>query len=166
MSGRVRLAAWASISALVLGTCGCAASNPARPDSKPSPQSSRSSPSMAMQQSVQLSPLDPRKQPVELRTEMEELFGQDVFVSVRVIRSRLRSDPDFTQAAVSAFFRNSNDLTTLFGRVYGSARAGQFRRLWEAQQDALVAYARADSQHVTRPRRPPPAASSMLFPGG
>jgi hypothetical protein len=146
MSGRVRVAAWASISALALGTCGCAASNPARPDSKPSPQASRSTPSMAMQ-SVQLSPLDPKKQPVELRTQMEELFGQDVFVSVRVIRSRLRGDPDFTQAAVSAFFRNSSDLTTLVGRVYGSARAGEFRRLWESQQDALVAYARADSQH-------------------
>ncbi len=101
---------------------------------------------MAMQ-GTQTSPLDPKKQPVELRTEMEELFGQDVFVSVRVIRSRLRGDPDFTQAAVSAFFRNSSDLTTLVGRVYGSARAGQFRRLWESQQDALVAYARADSQH-------------------
>ncbi|HEY1626179.1 MAG TPA: hypothetical protein VGG16_20525 [Streptosporangiaceae bacterium] len=146
MSGRVRVAAWASISALVLGTCGCAASNPARPDSKPSPQASRSTPSMAMQ-SMQLTPLDPKKQPVELRTQMEELFGQDVFVSVRVIRSRLRGDPDFTQAAVSAFFRNSSDLTTLVGRVYGSARAGEFRRLWESQQDALVAYARADSQH-------------------
>jgi hypothetical protein len=146
MSGRARVAAWASISALVLGTCGCAASHPARPDSKPSPHSSQSSPSMAMQ-SVQLSPLDPKKQAVELRTEMEELFGQDVFVSVRVIRSRLRGDPDFTQAAVNAFFRNSNDLTTLFGRVYGSTRAGEFRRLWESQQDGLVAYARADSQH-------------------
>jgi hypothetical protein len=78
---------------------------------------------------------------------MEELFGQDVFVTVRVIRSRLRGDPDFTQATVSAFFRNSNDLTTLIGRVYGSARAAQFRRLWESQQDGLVAYARADSQH-------------------
>ena len=118
---------------------------------------------MAMQ-STQLSPLDPKKQPVELRTQMEELFGQDVFVSVRVIRSRLRSDPDFTQAAVSAFFRNSNDMTTLFGRVYGSARAGQFRRLWEAQQDALVAYARADSQHDQAAKT---AARAQLaaFPG-
>ena len=163
MSGRVRLAAWASISALVLGTCGCAASSPARPDSKPSTPASpsaHSSPSMAMQ-STQLSPLDPKKQPVELRTEMEELFGQDVFVSVRVIRSRLRSDPDFTQAAVSAFFRNSNDLTTLIGRVYGSARAAEFRRLWESQQDGLVAYARADSQHDQDAKA---AARSQLDP--
>jgi len=31
--------------------------------------------------------------------------------------------------------------------VYGSARAEEFRRLWESQQEGLVAYARAASQH-------------------
>jgi hypothetical protein len=97
--------------------------------------------------SAQLSRLDPEQQAVELRTGLEELFGQDVFVGVRVIRSRLRGDPDFTLAAVNALSRNSNDLTTLLGRVYGSARAQEFRRLWESQQEGLVAYARADSQH-------------------
>jgi hypothetical protein len=140
MSGRGRAAAWASISALVLGTCGCAVVNPPRPASKPPSQP------MAMQ-GMQMSHIDPKQQAVEVRTEMEELFGQDVFVNVRVIRSRLRGDPDFTQAAVSAFFRNSNDLTMLISRIYGSTRAAQFRRLWESQQDGLVAYARADSQH-------------------
>ncbi len=140
MSGRVPVAALAFISALVLGTCGCAASNPTRPASQPPAQG-------PMAPGMQMSRLEPKQQAVELRTELEELFGQDVFVSVRVIRSRLRGDPDFTQAAVNAFFRNSNDLTTLIGRVYGSARAGEFRRLWESQQDGLVAYARADSQH-------------------
>jgi hypothetical protein len=96
---------------------------------------------------VQLSRLDPKQQAVELRTRLEELFGQDVFVGIRVTRSRLRGDPDFTQAAVSALSRNSNDLTTLFGQVYGTARAEEFRRLWESQQEGLVAYARAVSQH-------------------
>jgi len=157
MSGRVRVAAWASISALVLGTCGCAARNPMRPDSKPPSQP------MAMQ-GMQMSPLDPKQQAVELRTGLEELFGQDVFVGVRVIRSRLRGDPDFTQAAVSALSRNSNDLTTLLGRVYGSARSQEFRRLWESQQEGLVAYARADSQHDQAAKT---AARAQLdaFPG-
>jgi hypothetical protein len=68
-------------------------------------------------------------------------------VGIRVTRSRLRGDPDFTQAAVSALSRNSDDLTKLFGQVYGSARAGEFRRLWEAKQESLVEYARAVSQH-------------------
>jgi hypothetical protein len=96
---------------------------------------------------VQLPPLDPNRQAVALRTGLEELFGQDVFVGIRVTRSRLRGDPDFTQAAVDALSRNSDDLTTLLGRVYGSARAKEFRQLWEAQQEGLVAYARAASQH-------------------
>jgi hypothetical protein len=64
-----------------------------------------------------------------------------------VTRSRLRGDPDFTQAAVDALSRNSDDLTALLGKVYGSARAEEFRRLWESQQEGLVGYARAASQH-------------------
>jgi hypothetical protein len=136
----VPVAAWTLISALVLGACGGAASNPTRPG--PEPPSRWSS-----ARGVQLSALDPKRQAVELRTELEERFGQDVFVGVRVIRSRLRGDPDFTQAAINALSRNSEDLTMLLGRVYDSTRAEEFRRLWESQQESLVAYARAASQH-------------------
>jgi hypothetical protein len=141
MSGRVPVAAWTLISALVFGACGCTASNPTRAASQPPPTQSFAA------QRAQLSPLDPKQQAVELRIGLEELFGQDVFVGVRVTRSRLRGDPDFTQAAVDALSRNSDDLATLIGRVYGSARANEFRRLWESQQEGLVAYARAASQH-------------------
>ena len=139
MSGRVPAAALTLISALVLSACGGAASNPTRPGPQPT--------SRSFMAHMQMSPLDPKRQAVELRTELEELFGQDVFVGVRVIRSRLRGDPDFSQAAVNALSRNSDDLTMLLGRVYGSARAEEFRRLWESQQEGLVAYARAASQH-------------------
>jgi hypothetical protein len=140
MTGRVPVAAWTLISALMLGACGCAASNPTRPGPQPPSREFAA-------QRVRLSPLDPKQQAVELRTGLEELFGQDVFVGVRVTRSRLRGDPDFTQAAVDALSRNSDDLTTLLGRVYGGARATEFRRLWESQQEGLVGYARAASQH-------------------
>jgi hypothetical protein len=140
MTGRVPVAAWTLISALMLGACGCAASNPTRPGPQPPSREFAA-------QRVQLSPLDPKQQAVELRTGLEELFGQDVFVGVRVTRSRLRGDPDFTQAAVDALSRNSDDLTTLLGRVYGGARAKEFRRIWESQQEGLVGYARAASQH-------------------
>jgi len=139
MSGRVPAAALTLISALVLSACGGAASNPTRPGPQP--------PSRSFMAHMQMSPLDPKRQAAELRTELEELFGQDVFVGVRVTRSRLRGDPDFSQAAVNALSRNSDDLTMLLGRVYGSARAEEFRRLWESQQEGLVAYARAASQH-------------------
>jgi hypothetical protein len=157
MSGRVPVAAWALISALVLAACGNGANNPARP--RPQPPSQRSA-----AHGVQLSALDPKQQAVELRTGLEELFGQDVFVSVRVTRSRLRGDPDFTQAAVSALSRNSDDLAALLGRVYGTARAEEFRRLWESQQEGLIAYARAASQHDQAAKA---AAAGQLgaFPG-
>jgi hypothetical protein len=128
------------IGALLLGGCGGAAGNPARPSAQPPSRSFTA-------HGVQLSALDPKQQAVELRTGLEELFGQDVFVGVRVTRSRLRGDPDFTQAAVNALSRNTDDLTALLGRVYGSARAAEFGRLWESQQEGLVEYARAASQH-------------------
>ncbi len=140
MSGRVPVAAWTLVSALMLAACGGAASSPARPGAQPPSRGFAA-------QSAQLSRLDPKQQAVELRTGLEELFGQDVFAGVRVTRSRLRSDPDFTQAAVNALSRNSDDLTMLLGRVYGSARAEEFRGLWESRQEGLVAYARAASQH-------------------
>src|SRR6266516_4072909 len=139
-SGQMR--AWIVAGALVLGACGCTASHPARPAAgEPSPARSSMAPGM------QMTPAAQKATAVGLRIGLEELFGQDVFVGIRVTRSRLRGDPDFTQAAVSALSRNSDDLTKLLGQVYGSARAQEFRRLWEAQQEGLVAYARAASQH-------------------
>jgi hypothetical protein len=144
MSRRVPVAAWILVTALMLGACGCTASKPARPAGEPSPI--RSSVAQGMQ-GMQMSPAASKGNAVGLRIGLEELFGQDVFVAIRVTRSRLRGDPDFTQAAVSALSRNSGDLTKVFSQVYGSARADEFRRLWEAQQEGVVEYARAVSQH-------------------
>src|SRR5215813_12176979 len=160
VSGRVPVAAWTLIGALVLGGCGGAASHPARPGPQP-PSQSLAAHGMQMSPGMQMSRLDPQRQAVELRMGLEELFGQDVFVGVRVTRSRLRGDPDFTQAAVSALSRNSDDMTMFLGRVYGSARAEEFRRLWESQQEGLVAYARAASQHAQAAAR----AQLVAFPG-
>jgi hypothetical protein len=136
--------AWILAGALVLGACGCTASHPARAASSASPTRSAAAQGM---QGMQMPAAAPTAQAVELHIGMEELFGQDVFVGIRVTRSRLRGDPDFTQAAVSALSRNSDDLTKLFAQVYGKAKAQQFRQLWEAKQEGLVAYARAVSQH-------------------
>lgn len=130
--------------ALVLGAGGCTAGHPARPASSPS--ATRSAAAQGMP-GMQMAPAASQGKAVELRIGMEELFGQDVFVGIRVARSRLRGDPDFTQAAVSALSRNSDDLTKLFAQAYGNARAQQFRQLWETKQEGLVAYARAASQH-------------------
>ena len=147
---RTPVAASALISALVLGACGCTASSTSRAASNPAGSAAEPSPTQSMSMPMQqqpTSPLDPKKQTVELRTGLEELFGQDTFVGIRVVRSRLRGDPDFAQATVDALSRNSDDLATLIGRVYGSAPSKKFRQLWESQQEGLVAYARAVSQH-------------------
>ena len=162
-------AAWLLSGALVLGACGCAVSHPARPGSQraPGPAAATGMNGMQMSRDMPMSRLAPRRQVVELRTGLEELFGQDAFAGIRVIRSRLRADPDFTQAAVSALSRNSDDLTMLLGRVYGSARVAEFGRLWESQEKGLVAYARAASQHGQAAKAAKAAARRQLgaFPG-
>ena len=75
-SGQMRSAAPIVIGALVLGACGCTASNPARPAS--TPPAARSSAADGMN-GMQMSSNAPKQQAVELRTGLEELFGQDVF---------------------------------------------------------------------------------------
>ena len=85
-SGQMRTAAPIVIGALVLGACGCTASNPARPASPP--PATRSSAADGMN-GMQMPSNAPKQQAVELRTGLEELFGQDVFVGIRVARSRL-----------------------------------------------------------------------------
>jgi hypothetical protein len=161
--------------ALVIGACGCAASHPVRQVSQRAPASPAASGMAGMtgmtgtqtSHDMSMSRLAPRRQAVELRTGLEELFGQDAFAGIRVIRSRLRDAPDFTQAAVSALSRNSDDLTMLLGRVYGSARVAEFGRLWESQEKGLVAYARAASQHGQAAKTAKAAARRQLraYPG-
>lgn len=74
MRTRAPVAAGILISALMLGACGCTASNATQPGSQPSAR-------RLTAHDVQLSRIDPAQQAVELRTRLEELFGQDVFVS-------------------------------------------------------------------------------------
>ena len=151
-------------SALVLGACGCTAGHPARQAAHASPSPVRPR-RMAMQGS-RCHRYDPKTQAaVELRTGLEEFFGQDVFVGIRVTRSRLRGDPDFTQAAVGALSRNSDDLTKLF-------TPGVRQRQGEAVPSALGVEAGGAGRvrpggQPARPgrqgHRPP---SSTPFPGG
>ena len=159
---------WLMVGALAIGACGCAASHPtAHPSSRHSPRPTPAATGMQMSHDMPMSRLSPTRGAVQLRTGLEELFGEDAFAGIRVIRSRLRDGADFTQAAVSALSRNSDDLTMLLGRVYGSARVAEFGRLWESQEEGLVAYARAASQHGQAAKAAKAAARHQLmaFPG-
>src|SRR5207247_10264123 len=84
---------WIVAGALVLGACGCTASHPARPAAgEPSPARSSMAPGM------QMTPAAQKATAVGLRIGMEELFGQDVVVGIRVTRRRRRGATDVTQA--------------------------------------------------------------------
>ena len=84
VSGRVPALAWVLAGALLLGAGGCTAGHPARAASSASPTRSAAAQGMP---GMQMAPAAPQAPAVELRIGMEELFGQDVFVGIRVTRS-------------------------------------------------------------------------------
>ena len=123
-SGQMRTAAPIVIGALVLGACGCTASNPPRP--APTPPATRSSAADDMN-GMQMSSNAPKQQAVELRTGLEELFGQDVFVGVRdqPFLLRLPEPAEFLRPRAAVHPAKER------GQVVGVAGQGVDRRLRE-----------------------------------
>jgi hypothetical protein len=83
------------------------------------------------------------EQAVQLRTSLEKLLGQHVFLSARLVRLRIAGDPAYVQAAVNELSRNTRDLTALITQVYGADVGPGFIAVWESHETAVLDYARA-----------------------
>jgi hypothetical protein len=94
------------------------------------------------------------------------LLGQHTVLAADMMRARIRRDPDFAQAAESALTRNSQDLATLVGSLYGSDAAGTFSQWWTAHVTHLFEYAEArqsgDAAGLQRARQQLLQAESQL----
>lgn len=75
--------------------------------------------------------------------KLQALLGQHSVLAADVMRSRIRGDDDFVQAANAALSKNTDDMTALVGQLFGDATANAFRPLWEHHIVELVAYASA-----------------------
>ena len=79
----------------------------------------------------------------DLAIQLEALLGQHSVLAADVMRSRIRGDDDFAQAANAALGKNTDDMTGLIGQLFGDATAQKFGPLWARHIVELVAYASA-----------------------
>ena len=71
---------------------------------------------------------------------LQALLGQHSVLAADVMRSRIRGDDDFVQAANAALGRNTDAMTALVGRLFGDATAKRFGPMWSQHVLAVVAY--------------------------
>jgi hypothetical protein len=80
---------------------------------------------------------------VDLAIRFEALLGQHSVLAADLMRSRIRGDDDFVQAANAALGRNTSAMTTLMGQLFSADLAKQFGPMWSEHIVALFAYAGA-----------------------
>jgi len=97
---------------------------------------------------------------------LEALLAQHTVLAADMMRARIRRDPDFAQAAEDALTRNSQDLGTLVGSLYGTDAAATFSQWWTAHVTHLFEYAEArqsgDAAGLQRARQQLMDAESQL----
>jgi hypothetical protein len=91
--------------------------------------------------------LAPTGGPADLAVQFEALLGQHSVLAADLMRSRIRGDDDFVQAANAALGKNTADMTALVSRLFGVATGRQFQPLWAQHIVALFAYAGAQADH-------------------
>jgi hypothetical protein len=79
----------------------------------------------------------------DLAIQFEALLGQHSVLAADVMRSRIRGDDDFVQAANAALGKNTDAMSALVGQLFGAATAKKFAPMWSQHIVALVAYAGA-----------------------
>ncbi|GAA0485298.1 hypothetical protein Ade02nite_08750 [Paractinoplanes deccanensis] len=89
----------------------------------------------------------PAGAPADLAVRFEALLGQHSVLAANMMRSRVRGDDDFAQAANASLGQNTTDMTALVGRLFGTATAEKFEPLWSQHIVALFAYAGALANH-------------------
>lgn len=74
---------------------------------------------------------------------LQALLGQHSVLAADLMRSRIRGDDNFVQAADAALGANTEAMTGLIGQLFGTATAQRFGPMWSEHVVELVAYAAA-----------------------
>jgi hypothetical protein len=85
--------------------------------------------------------------PADLAVQFEALLGQHSVLAADLMRSRVRGDDDFVQAADAALGQNTTDMTALVARLFGAPTAQKFKPLWTQHIVELFTYAGALADH-------------------
>jgi hypothetical protein len=89
----------------------------------------------------------PAGSPADLAVQFEALLGQHSVLAADMMRSRIRGDDDFVQAANASLGQNTSDMTALVARLFGQSTAEEFKPMWSEHIVALFAYAGALAGH-------------------
>ena len=100
--------------------------------------------------------------PAEVALQLEALLGQHSVLVADMMRSRIRGDDDFAQAASAAVTRNADDLTAVVKAMFGAQAATAFHSTWTDHTAAFYNYARslATGDTGARERLRPSSSSS------
>jgi len=83
----------------------------------------------------------------DLAIRLEALLGEHSVLAADLMRSRIRGDDDFVQAANAALGKNTDAMTALIGQLFGKSTADQFGPMWSQHIVQLYAYAGALADH-------------------
>jgi hypothetical protein len=83
------------------------------------------------------------RSPADVALQLEALLGQHSVLVADMMRSRIRNDEDFAQAASTAVTRNTDDLTAVVKAMFGDQAATAFRGTWTDHVTAFFNYARS-----------------------
>jgi hypothetical protein len=85
----------------------------------------------------------PTGTPADRAISLQAMLGQHSVLAADVMRSRIRGDDDFVQAANAALGKNTGDMTALVGTLFGKPAADAFGPMWSRHIVELVNYAGA-----------------------
>src|SRR3954453_11345077 len=81
--------------------------------------------------------------PADLAVRLQALLGEHSVLAADLMRSRIRGDDDFVQAANAALGENTDAMTDLVGQLFGKAAADKFSPMWSEHIVTLFSYAGA-----------------------
>jgi hypothetical protein len=81
--------------------------------------------------------------PGDLVIELEARLGQHSVLAADLMRSRIRGDDDFVQAANAALAKNTDAMSAVVGQMFGDATGKKFAPMWSQHIVELFAYAGA-----------------------
>ncbi|WP_257349504.1 copper amine oxidase [Pseudalkalibacillus decolorationis] len=76
---------------------------------------------------------------VDLRTTLDKLLGEHVYLAVETMRKGVDGAPDFEQSA-AALQANTEDLSAAIASVYGDEAGQKFKDMWSAHIGFFVDY--------------------------
>jgi hypothetical protein len=121
---------------------GCSAAPPAEPSASAGTPPASAAPSAGATPGGSLSNTA-GESPAEVALQLEALLGQHSVLVADMMRSRIRGDDDFAQAASAAVTRNADDLTAVVKAMFGAQAATAFHSTWTDHTAAFYNYARS-----------------------